>query len=99
MREPGASVDEEAGHPFLRHAGIFAAYKWRLNRLRRRQGSLICFPPQQICGVKIPLPGVHAKPPISPIRMSLPHLDLGVKFYICEINRKALHANKRTAFS
>jgi hypothetical protein len=27
-----------------------------LNWLRLRQGSLACFPPQQICGVETPLP-------------------------------------------
>jgi hypothetical protein len=37
-------------------AGVFAAYKRRLNWLRHRLGSLICFSAQQICGVKILLP-------------------------------------------
>jgi hypothetical protein len=37
-------------------AGIFAAHKRRLNWLRHRLESLICFSAQQICGVKIPLP-------------------------------------------
>jgi hypothetical protein len=37
-------------------AGIFAAHKRRLNWLRHRPESFICFPPQQICGVKIALP-------------------------------------------
>jgi hypothetical protein len=37
-------------------AGVFAPHKRRLNWRRRRLGSLICFPLQQICSVKIPLP-------------------------------------------
>ena len=37
-------------------ASVFAAHKRRLNGLRQRLGSLVCFPPQQICGVEIPLP-------------------------------------------
>jgi hypothetical protein len=36
-------------------AGVFAAHKRRLNWLRHRLGSLICFQSQEICGVKIPL--------------------------------------------
>jgi hypothetical protein len=35
---------------------VFAPQNRRLNRLRHRLGSLLCFPPPQICGVKIPLP-------------------------------------------
>jgi hypothetical protein len=34
---------------------VFAPHKRRLNSLRHRLGSLIRVPPQQICGVKIPL--------------------------------------------
>jgi hypothetical protein len=37
-------------------AGVFAAHERRLNWLRHRPESLICFSAQQICGVEIPLP-------------------------------------------